>query len=87
MSKTLKLSPKQLAAIQQIEAQKQQLANMTQDANNKQSLVVELAFEAVGIDIATAEQIRLEGDSILYDVKEVKATKPIGKNKVEAVSE
>ena len=72
MSKTLKLSPKQLAALQQTEQQKQQLTTMTQDVTAKQTLIVELAFEAAGIDITTVNQVRLEGDSLVYEEVEVK---------------
>jgi hypothetical protein len=85
MSKTLKLSPKQLAAIQGIEAQKQQLDVMQKDASAKQNLVVELAFEAAGIDVAGVGSVKLEGDSLIYEEKEEPVKTKAGTKKKAAV--
>jgi len=77
----LKLQPKQAAALAQFQAQKQQLATALQEVNQKESLVAELIFEAAGVDITTIENLKLEEDSLVYDVKEAKEAKPKGKKK------
>lgn len=66
MEKKIKLRPKQLSAITEIQNQKQQLSKMFQDLNEKESLLVTLIFEAADLDVNTVNGVRLDGEFIAY---------------------
>jgi hypothetical protein len=77
---TIKLRPKQLNAINNVQAQKQQLNALLQEANHKEVQLLELFLEEKAIQ-GEISNIKLEGDSLSFDVSE----KPAGKEKEESI--
>lgn len=65
----IKLKPKQLAALRNIQSQKAQLQKLFQEFNEKESLVLELIFEENGV-IGTPTDVKLLEDSIDYEIKD-----------------
>lgn len=70
MEKKLKLSPKQLLSLQQVQTQKQQLNTLFQDLNQKEGLIVELVLEMSSIDSAKVDNIKLDGEYLTYQDKD-----------------
>lgn len=66
MEKKLKLSPKQLLSLQQVQTQKQQLNTLFQDLNQKEGLIVELVLEMNSIDSTKVDNIKLDGEYLTY---------------------
>lgn len=76
MEKKIKLRPKQLAAINEIQQQKQQLSKMFQDLNEKESLLISFVFESADEVVEKASEIKLEGEFIVFKEVEVKIAEP-----------
>lgn len=76
---TLKLKPKQLAVLQQIQAEKAQINKIFKELNDKEALTLELIFEANDIAASTVGSVQLTADSLEYEykVKEPKKSKKI----------
>lgn len=72
----IKLKPKQLSTIQEIQQRKAQLNKAFQDLNDQESLLLELIFEASEIS-GKVSNVKLEKDSIIFDLEEAK--KPVKK--------
>jgi len=66
MEKRIKLRPKQLAVINEIQQQKQQLTKMFQDLNEKENLLITFVFESVDELVEQASEIKLDGEYIVF---------------------
>lgn len=89
MEKRIKLRPKQLAAINEIQQQKQQLNKMFQDLNEKESLLITFVFESADEPVEQASEIKLEGEFIVFKqiVKPVNTPEPEVEKPVEVVED
>jgi hypothetical protein len=77
MSK-LKLKPKQAAMLNEIQTKKAELQKVFAELTNKESMILELIFEAEDIH-PPINNVKLEGDLLEYEVEE--ETKPVKKTK------
>ncbi len=87
MEKKIKLRPKQLNAITEIQAKKQQITNLFQELNEKEGLLLNLIFEASDIDVAVVTNIKLDGEFISYEEKIVSNETQLKKKKVKSKDE
>lgn len=66
----IKLKPKQLAALTQLQSEKAQLSKIYQELNQKESLIVELIFEENGIDsVDLISSLKLDAGCLEYELK------------------
>lgn len=79
----IKLKPKQLAVLQQIQAEKAQISKMFQSLNEKETLVLELVFEENGVTTTEIKDVKLEQDTLTFDY--VVAVEPKEKKKKKEV--
>ncbi len=73
----VKLKPKQLASIQQIQAKKANLQSLFQDLNQQENVILELILEDTTID-GVVSGAKLEEDTLIVTVS---PKKPAGKVK------
>lgn len=66
---TLKLKPKQLEVLKEIQAQKAQVSKLFGELNQKESLTLELIFEANDIAVSEITNVQLTPDSLEYEYK------------------
>ena len=80
MSKSIKLSQKQIDSLSQIITQRQNINAVLQDLNPKDSLILELILDANGIT-GTVKNVKLENGNLLFEQDEPKAKKKAEKVK------
>jgi len=80
---TIKLRPKQIAALSVLQQQRQQINVALQKLNQEEATVIELILEEKGIE-GEVSNLKLEEGVLSFDVKEPKKNK---KAKMEAVTE
>lgn len=68
MEQKIKLKPKQLASLTQIQQKKAQLQSMFQDLNTQETVILELVLEGAGVD-GDISDVKLEQDSLVFQVK------------------
>lgn len=69
----IKLQPKQLALLNEIQKKKQELSAAFAELNSKESLILELILEVAGISSSDVTEVTLNQDSISYKLKEKKS--------------
>ncbi len=79
MEKRVKLSPKKLEVLENIQAQKKQLNNQFQALNEKEGLLISLVMEDEGIE--KAESVKLDNGCLLFTISDKKGKK-VGKEVV-----
>lgn len=67
----IKLRPKQLTVLSQIQEQKKQLNGLFQELNNKEVMLLELVFEENNINTPVAS-VKLNGDNLEYELQDEK---------------
>lgn len=83
---TLQLKPKQTESLQRVLAQKNELNTLIAQLQQKESLILELIFEAAGIT-GDLFDVKLEGDKLTYETSTGEQNKPKKKSKQEPKKE
>lgn len=73
----IKLSSKQAEFLNSIQTKKAELQKSAQILNSQESIVVELAFEAAGVDSKQVTNIALEDGCLTYELAVVKEGEPV----------
>jgi len=73
MEKLVKLLPKQLEVLTQIQTQKQTLNKAFQELNEKEGLLMSFVLETAGITEADVKQVELKEGNLVINLKEVEA--------------